>query len=185
MDDAMIIDLYWQRNEDAIAETACKYGSYCHSISFNILRIHEDAEECVNDTYEHAWSSIPPERPNRLKAWLGVVVRNLTIDLWNKNHARKRYDAFTLLLSELDECVPAKGDIERSFELEELGRSINEWLSALPSKSRKVFMLRYWYGESTAQIAKRKGMTANAVAQKLFRMRSQLKEHLEKEGISI
>ena len=185
MNDSKIIDLYWQRNEDAIAETAYKYGAYCHSISFNILRTHEDAEECVNDTYEHAWSSIPPERPNKLKTWLAIVVRNLTINLWNKNHARKRYDAFTLLLSELDECVPCNGDIEQSIEAEELGRCINKWLSELPNESRKVFMRRYWYGESINQIAKSKGMSANAVAQKLFRMRSQLKSHLEKESILI
>lgn len=103
MEDARIIDLYWQRNETAIAETDSKYGAYCHAISFNILRIHEDAEECVSDTYQRAWVSMPPERPSKLKIWLGIVARNITVGLWRKNHARKRYDEFTVLPVGVDE----------------------------------------------------------------------------------
>ena len=88
MEDVEIIELYWQRNEQAIAETAQKYGAFCHSIAKNILSIDEDAEECVNDAFHQAWNAIPPQRPVRFRAWLGKTVRNLALNLWNKNQSR-------------------------------------------------------------------------------------------------
>ena len=185
MDDIMIIDLYWRRDEDAIAHTARKYGAYCHSIAFNILRCREDAEECVNDTYQQAWTSIPPERPSRFKTWLGVVTRNLTINLWNKNHARKRYDEFTILLSELDDCVPSSESVEQAADTRALGALVELWLAEQPEADRKLFMRRYWYGESVAAIAKSKGIKANALTQKLYRMRRDLKAHLGREGVTL
>ena len=185
MDDSMIIDLYWRRDEEAITQTAQKYGSYCHSISFNILHCYEDAEECVNDTYEHAWSSIPPERPSRFKTWLGTVTRNLAINLWKKNHSQKRYDEFTVLLSELDDCVPSRESIEQTVDTKALGKCIDNWLSELPEADRHLFLRRYWYGETVSTIAKSRGISANAMTQKLFRMRSSLKRHMEKEGVAI
>ena len=185
MDDSMIIDLYWRRDEEAITQTAQKYGSYCHGISFNILHCHEDAEECVNDTYEHAWASIPPERPCRFKTWLGTVTRNLAINLWKKNHAQKRYDEFTVLLNELDDCVPSRESIEQTVDTKALGECIDNWLSELPEADRHLFLRRYWYGETVSTIARTKGLSANALTQKLFRMRSSLKRHLEKEGVEI
>lgn len=185
MEDAKIIDLYWQRNETAIAETDYKYGAYCHTLSFNILRIHEDAEECVSDTYQHAWTAMPPERPNRLKTWLAVVVRNITVDLWRKNHARKRYDEFTVLLSELDDCIPSGESVEQIADVKALGECIDRWLSELPETDRILFMRRYWYGESVTTISKSRGLSANATAQKLYRMRHSLKDYLEKEGETI
>lgn len=185
MEDAKILDLYWQRNENAIAETDKKYGAYCHTISYNILQIHEDAEECVNDTYQHAWESIPPECPGKFKTWLGVVVRNITIDLCRKNHAQKRYDEYNILLSELDECVPSGESVEQIADAKSLADCINRWLTVLSPEDRKVFLRRYWYGEAVRTIAKSKGLSANAMTQKLFRMRNSLKRHLEKEGIMI
>ena len=183
MDDAMILDLYWRRDEDAIVQTAHKYGAYCHSISFNILRSREDAEECVNDTYQHAWSSIPPERPNKLKLWLGVVTRNLTINLWNKNRAHKRFDEFSVLLSELDDCVPSGESVEQRVDAVELGAHIDLWLARLSKEERTLFMRRYWYGDALADIAKSRRLSANAAAQKLYRMRRSLKDYLEKENM--
>lgn len=185
MEDAKIIELYWQRNEDAVAETDRKYGSYCHAISYNILKIHEDAEECVNDTYQHAWDSIPPERPGKFKIWLGIIVRNITIDLCRKNHAQKRYDGFHMLLSELDDCVPSSESIEHFADVKALSECINGWLAKLPPEDRNIFLRRYWYGEAVSAIGKSKGLSANAMTQKLFRMRSSLKRHLEKEGVMI
>ena len=96
MEDRVIIELYWQRDERAIAETAAKYGVFCHTIAMNLLGQREDAEECVNDTWHTAWMSIPPQRPSRLRAWLGRVVRNLALGLWNRNHAQKRCPASPL-----------------------------------------------------------------------------------------
>lgn len=185
MEDAQIIDLYWQRDEMAIAETDKKYGAYCHGISFNILHVREDAEECVSDTYQHAWQAMPPERPGKLKIWLGILVRNLTLDLWRKNHARKRYDEFTLLLGELDDCIPSNESLEQILDARALGEHINLWLAAQTQEDRKLFMRRYWYGESVKAISRRSGLSANALAQKLYRMRCGLKKRLEKEGVMI
>lgn len=185
MEDAKIIDLYWKRNENAIAETDKKYGTYCHTISYNILKVHEDAEECVSDTYQHAWESIPPERPSKLKIWLGVVVRNITIDLCRKNHAQKRYDEFNVLLSELDDCVPSSESVEQIADAKALAEIINYWLSELSESDRKLFLRRYWYGEALVSIAQSRGLSANALTQKLYRMRCSLKSHLEKEGVTI
>lgn len=185
MEDAKIIDLYWKRNENAIAETDKKYGTYCQTISYNILKNHEDAEKCVSDTYQHAWESIPPERPGKFKIWLGVVVRNITIDLCRKNHAQKRYDEYNVLLSEMDECVPSGESVEQMADAKALSECINRWLAKLSPEDRKVFLRRYWYGEAVSAIARSKGLSANGMTQKLFRMRSSLKRHLEKEGIMI
>ena len=185
MEDAQIIDLYWQRSEQAIAETSCKYGSYCHAISYNILRVREDAEECVSDTYQWAWTSIPPERPGRLKTWLGVVTRNLSIDLWHKNRAKKRYGEISLLLSELDACVPAPETVEHIADMHALAGQIDVWLTQQSIEDRRLFLRRYWYGESVSAIAKSLGLTANTLTQKLFRMRRSLKGFLEREDILI
>ena len=185
MEDVKIIDLYWQRNENAIAETDNKYGAYCHTISYNILKVHEDAEECVSDTYQHAWESIPPERPSKLKIWLGVVVRNITIDLCRKNHAQKRYDEFNVLLSELDDCVPSGESVEQIADAKVLAEVMNIWLSKLTPDDRKIFIRRYWYGEAVSAIAKSRGLSANALTQKLHRMRCSLKSHLEKEDLMV
>lgn len=185
MEDAKTIELYWRRNETAIAETDKKYGAYCHTISYNILKIHEDAEECVSDTYQHAWETIPPERPGKLKIWLGVVVRNITIDLFRKNHAKKRYDEFNVLLSELDECIPSNESVEQIADAKALVECINNWLSELSSEDRNIFLRRYWYGEAVSTIAKSKGVSANTMTQKLYRMRNGLKSRLEKEGTMI
>ena len=101
MEDEEIVALYWARSEDAIRESERKYGSFCRMLAQNILSIREDAEECVNDTWYHAWNAMPEERPRHLRAWLGKVVRNLALDLWQRNHAKKRYGGMVLLLSEL------------------------------------------------------------------------------------
>ena len=185
MDDTMIIDMYWRRDEEAITQTAQKYGSYCHGISFNILHCREDAEECVNDTYEHAWSSIPPERPCRFKTWLGTVTRNLAINRWKKNRAQKRCDEFSVLLSELDDCVPAGESVEKIAAVKALGEAIDRWLSELSEADRALFLRRYWYGDTVSAIAKSNGLSANALTQRLYRMRCGLKRHLEKEGAII
>lgn len=116
MEDSEIITLYWNRDERAIAETSTKYGSFCQRIAQNILTVREDAEECVSDTYQQAWTSIPPLRPQRLRPWLGRVVRNLAINRWRRNHAQKRYAGLEALFSELEECIPSGETAERRLE---------------------------------------------------------------------
>ena len=136
MEDVEIIELYWQRNEQAIAETAQKYGAFCHSIAKNILSIDEDAEECVNDAFHQAWNAIPPQRPVRFRAWLGKTVRNLALNLWNKNHAQKRYAGMTLLLTELEDCIPAPQTVEREIEEKELTGLLNAGCAPWTGKIR-------------------------------------------------
>lgn len=183
MEDSQIIDLYWRRDEAAIAETQRKYGVFCYSVAKNILSVHEDAEECVNDTYHRAWDSIPPQRPVKLRAWLGRVVRNLALNLWNKNHTQKRYAGMTELLSELEDCVPSPQTIEREIEEKELSGFLNAWLLSLNREDRVLFVRRYWNGEALRDLAKERKLDPARLAQRMYRLRGQLRTALEKEGI--
>lgn len=185
MEDSKIIDLYWQRNETAIAETEKKYGTFCYRIAKNILSVNEDAEECVNDTYHQAWRAIPPQRPSKLGAWLGKVVRNLALGLWNKNHTLKRYAGMTELLSELEECIPAPQTVEREIEEKELSGYIGSWLRSLKQEDRILFVRRYWNGEPLKSLAKEQGILPAKLAQRMYRLRGNLKAALEKEGVSL
>lgn len=185
MEDAAIIDLYWQRDEAAIAETNRKYGRFCHSIALNILSVHEDAEECVNDTWHRTWNAIPPQRPNALRAWLGKIVRNLSLDRWRKNRAQKRGCGLEQLLTELEDCVPVAESPESLIETTELSHYISGWLDTLPSADRALFIRRYWYGEGLDRLAAESGMPPGRLAQKMFRLRNNLKLTLEREGVTI
>lgn len=185
MKDLEIIDLYLRRDEKAISETKTKYGSYCYAIAFNILAVSEDAEECVNDTYYKAWMSIPPTVPNNLRAWLARVVRNISINLWSKNHTQKNNKSMEILLSELEECVPACTNVERQVEAEELGKIISEWLRAIPQKDKKIFIQRYFEGFKVKQIAEDENMEAGKISKRLFLLRGQLREELESKGIRL
>lgn len=185
MEDTKIIDLYWRRDERAIAETDSKYGIYCHAVSMNILGVREDAEECVNDTYTQAWNAMPPERPGRLRLWLARITRNLSFNRWNRDRAQKRGGNMYVLLSELDECIPDPKGIEQIEDAKELGGIINAWLACLTEKDCTVFMRRYWAGESVTDIARSCGMSANALSQKLARMRRNLRKYLMEEGVEL
>lgn len=186
MDDDKIIDLYWERSEVAISETANKYGRYCHYISYNILHNAEDAEECVNDTFLGAWNSMPPQRPNNLSTFLGKITRNLSLNKYELYNAKKRGLGQTeLVLSELNDCIPAPDNVVQATEEMILVESINQFLYNLSDVKQKVFVLRYWYLSSIKNIAQQYEMTENKVASMLFRMRKELKLYLEKEGIML
>ena len=159
MTDTQIIDLYWARSEEAILATADTYGGYCAAIAWNILHSREDTEECVNDTWHRAWQSMPPERPNPLRVGLGKITRNLALDRWRASRAGKRGGGqLEALLSELEGCLPAGDSPERQAEDKELAEAINTWLKSLPYAPRIIFLRRYWYGDSVADIAKAMGM---------------------------
>lgn len=185
MEDNMIIDLYWSRDERAIAESKLKYGRALTKISYNILNSREDSEECVNDTYMKAWNAIPPDKPFSLFAYLGRIVRNISINLWHKNRAGKRNSTGDVLLSELEECIPSGHSTECTAEVNELSRIISDWLFSLPKNDRILFIRRYWYGDSIEDLAKGFSQSKSAISGRLFRMRQKLKVLLEKEGISI
>ena len=186
MRDHEIVDLYWKRSEAAITETSAKYGSYCHTISYNILNNDEDAEECVNDTWLGAWKSMPPQRPNRLATYLGKITRNLSLNRYKQYVTEKRGGGQTeLALAELEACIPAPATVEQIVEEKVLIESINRFLYAQPEQKRNIFIRRYWYLYSIRDIAGAYGMSESKVASLLFRMRNELKNHLEKEDIAL
>ena len=182
-DDSKIIDLFWERDETAISETAEKYGSYLRSISYRILNNTYDAEECVNDTYRDAWRVIPPNRPAVLSTFLGKITRRISIDLWRKNNAEKRGGGeMPVALDELGECISDRGSISDEAEYHALTGIINDFLRSLPETEQKVFLRRYWYLDPVSSIAKRFGFSESKVTSMLFRVRGKLRTRLEKEG---
>ena len=185
MEDAHIIQLYFDRDEGAIGQTEEKYGGFCRRVALNILRVKEDAEECVNDTWLAAWEKMPPERPASLRAFLGRIVRNLSISRWRANHAQKRFAGMELLLSELDECLPAPQTVERELDRAALGALISDWLDTLPQEDRMLFVRRYWYGDAVKTLAAGRGCTPNQISQKLLRARKGLRQVLESEGVAL
>ena len=185
MEDGRIVELYWERNEDAIAETQKQYGKYCHSIANNVLHSDEDAEECVNDTYVRAWNSMPPQRPVRLSSFLGKITRNLALDRYLFDRAKKRARSTDLILDEIEECIPDPDTATPLAEEIALKDAINGFLASLPKKNRMVFLRRYWYLSSVKEIAADYDMTESNVKVMLHRTRQAFKTHLEKEGIAI
>ena len=184
MTDEQIIRLYFDRDQAAIAETDRKYGSYCYSIASNLLG-REDSEECVNDTYHAAWTHIPPEVPQSLKAFLGRIVRNLSISRFRRSHAQKRSSGTDVLLSELEDCLPTPQTVETEADSRELSRLISSWLATLSGDDRALFVLRYWHGSAVQDLAEKCGCTPNAVSLRIRRLRKNLKYYLEAKGVSL
>lgn len=185
MEDSQIIELYWNRDQRAIRETDGKYGKLLHSIAWNLLHSREDSEECVNDTYLRAWGAIPPTRPSALRTWLGSIVRNLSLDRWKQRQAGKRGGGLEVLMEELEDCVPAVRGPEDALEDQALAQVLSAFLAALPREGRIMFLRRYWYGESLADIAAGLDCGEGKVKSALFRTRKALRAYLEKEGISL
>lgn len=186
MDDEKIVQLYLDRNESAISESSQKYGAYCASIAYNILHNNEDTLECLNDTWLHAWNAIPPHRPNILSTFLGKITRNISFDLYRRSHRMKRGAGnMEAALDELAECVSDKEDVDRQWEAEELMREINRYLLSLPEEKRNIFILRYWYVDSIADIAKRMNTSENNISVSLSRIRAKLKIYLAERGFDI
>lgn len=181
--DAEIIKLLFGRDESALTELKKGYGSYCQKIAVNILGVREDAEECVNDAFLSAWNTIPPNRPEKLSAYLGKIVRNNAINRAEKNNALKRGGGSSdAVLEELDEIVSSCSSVEQSFDEKVLMEEINKFLHSLSPKMRKMFVGRYFYCRSIGDIAARQGTSENSVSVTLNRIRKKLKAHLEKKG---
>ena len=181
MEDHQIINLYFARSEQAIQETDTKYGGYCYSIAYNILVNPEDAEESVSDTYLKAWESIPPTRPTYFYAYLAKICRFLCFGRLDWKNAAKRKAEIVELTAEMELCIP---DSRQQLEAErrELGEVLNEFLGTLNEESRNIFMRRYWFADSVAEIAQRYRIGESKVKTRLFRARNQLRSFLEKEG---
>lgn len=181
MTDHEIIELYFARDERAISETANAHGAYCFGVAMRILQSHPDSEECVNDTWLRAWNAIPPERPVRLGAWLSTVTRRLALTRYEHRKAARRYGGVESSLEELSECIP-----ENSLSIADetvLRMAINGFLASLPTRTRMIFLRKYWYMDSVAAIAKALGMSEGAVKVTLHRTREKFRKWLTKEGI--
>jgi RNA polymerase sigma factor (sigma-70 family) len=186
MEDLQIVQMFTDRAPDAIKQLADKYGRYCNAVAYNILYNASDAEECVNDTYLRVWNSIPPNKPNSLKAFAGKIARNLAIDRLDMQKAQKRGGGqAALALEELSEIVGVHSDPFEGLALEELKAVLNKYLAGLPQEKRIIFMRRYWYMDSVKDIARHFGKTESAVKTMLFRIREDLRKELMKEGIDI
>ena len=183
MEDRQIVDLYWQRSSEAIAQSQQKYGAYCYAVSHNILQNREDAQECVNDTWLQAWNAMPPQRPTYLSAFLAKITRNLAFNRWNSRSAETRGGGeLPLVLEELAECVAAPSDVEQEYNARELEQAVSRFLRGLPAREANVFLRRCFFTEPLPDIARRYGLSENHVSVLLSRTRKKLRNFLAKEG---
>ena len=184
MDDKQIVDLFFERNEKAIEEVQKKYSRYCNYIASNILMSQQDSDECVNDTYLRAWNSIPPSKPDNLKAFIGTITRNLALDRLDRENAKKRRGGTELVYDEIAECIPDTGTAEPTDELA-VKIALNKFLGSLKQQKRIIFLQRYWYLSSVKDIAENNSLSESNVKITLLRLRAKLKKFLEKEGVNI
>ena len=184
MDDEIIVDLFWQRDERAITETSAKYGALCGRIAYGILGNQQDSEEIVNQSYLRLWDAVPPKKPIPITPFLAKIVRNLALNRLKAEHTQKRCSSeFTVSLDELDECVPDKKGVQSdSLHIRDC---LNTFLKGQKRQVRSIFLLRYFYCESIEEIATKTGFSESKVKSMLFRTRNKLKEYLESEGISV
>lgn len=183
MDDEKIIELYFERSEQAISESGAKYGAYCFKVAFNILDNHEDSEECVNETWFRSWNAIPPKRPSRLAAFFARITRNLALDIVDEKTAAKRGGGeYIAALEELSECTASSSGAEDEFSRKTLEEDINRFLKAAAVRECDIFLSRYFYLETISEIARRYGLKESNVTVILSRTRKKLREFLIKEG---
>lgn len=184
LEDERILDLYWARDDSAIQETSTKYGARLLRLASRMLRVQEDSEECVNDTYLGTWNSVPPQRPEHFFSYLARLCRNLACNRLDWLNAAKRSADITPLTDELSACIPDTA-ADREADSRELGAALNSFLKGLSTENRVIFMRRYWFMDTVSEIAERYGITESKVKTSLFRSRKKLREYLEREEISI
>ena len=184
MEDNEIIELYWNRSQQAIVETSIKYGKQLHTLAERILYNHEDSEECVNDTYLGTWNSIPPARPSSFSAFLCRIARNLSLKRLEYNKAMKRDPEVYVSYSELENVI-ADDEIDPFITEEHLGKIISRFLRAEKEEARNVFLRRYWFFDSIGAIAEKYGFSESKVKNMLYHSRNRLREYLRKEGVIV
>ena len=186
LDDYRIVELYLERNDSAINETAEKYGNRLRSLSYTITNDTQTAEECENDTYLQAWNLIPPHKPiSYLYAFLARITRNISLSVCRERSRLKRSAHICELSNELEECIPDSYDMEQKIDDIAFAEVINSFLAELDREKRNIFVRRYWYLDSIADISKRFGVSESSVKTTLYRCRNQLRNFLEKEGYAI
>lgn len=186
MDDSGIVALFFARDEKAIVQSDKKYGFYCKTISFNILNDHQDAEECTNDTYLQAWNTIPPTKPNSLKAYLGRIVRNISINrLRSKQTLKRKSDGFYAAYDELENVLQSGQSLDEHIDEMHLRDLIERFLNKQTEENRKIFIARYWYFESINEISTKLCISEGKIKMSLLRMRNSLRYYLDQEGVII
>lgn len=184
MNDSQIVELYWQRDERALSETAAQYGHYCYKIALNILTDREDAEECVNDTWVGAWNSMPENRPSHLAPYLGKLTRWLSLNrLRDRNSLKHAANETALALEELSACLDTREDVQQQLEEKELSAAINAFLDGVDAQAKNVFIARYWFLLPVREIAEKFHCSESKVKSLLMRTRNRLKKYLEEEGL--
>lgn len=183
MEDAKIIQLYWDREESAITQTKQKYGNSMEQLAYRLLFDRQDTEECCSDTYWELWNELPPNRPMRFKAFIMRICRCNAISRLEKKEAKKRKCVIVELTKELEETIPDRTLRDAATE-SELAMYIQEYLKGIPSNKRILFVRRYWYGDSIRELAETFHMSQSGIKVSLFRMREQLKEHLIRHGMN-
>lgn len=185
MDDEKILDLFFQRSEAAIQQLNLKYGKLCHRLSYQILNNRQDAEECVNDAYLGTWNAIPPARPNPLAAYLCRIVRNLSLKRYRQNTAAKRNSIYDVALTELEGCLTSSSSPENTLEAHELTGILESFFDMQTAENRVIFLSRYWFCDSYADIAARTGLTEKIISVRLTRLRRRLKHYLMERGVIV
>lgn len=185
LEDGKIVELFLMRAEEAIGELSAKYGKNCTGIAKNILKNDLDAEECVNDTLLAAWNTIPPQKPEPLRAYIFRIARNIAIARYHSNTSQKRNSHYDIALDELADCIPTLNTVEDEISARELSRQIDLFLASLSEENRVMFVRRYWYSDSISDIAERFKISEGNASVRLSRIRGKLKRHLEREGVRL
>lgn len=185
MEDEKIIELFFARSEQAIKELDRKYGRKCHAVSYHILNDHQDAEECVNDAYLGVWNAIPPAKPDPLLAFVCKIVRNVSLKRYERNNAAKRNSRYNASIEELGDCLACGESVEEEVSERELVKAIEAFLDTLPRESRVIFLRRYWFCDTYADIARQVGMSEKNVSVRLVRIRKELREYLSEREVFI
>ena len=185
MDDSKIIELFYERSEQAIVALSKKYGDVCYKIAVNILKDNSDAEECVNDTYLGVWNTIPPQKPNPLLTYVCRIARNLSIKRYHKNTALKRNSYYDVALDEIESCLYSTTTIQDEVTSNELTKFLDDFLDSLDQENRIMFVMRYWFSDSISNIAERFRLNNHAVTVRLSRIRDKLRRYLIEKGVII
>ena len=185
LDDREIIELFFERSEQAIIELSDKYGPICRKIADNILNDRQDAEECVNDAYLGVWNAIPPQRPERLPSYVCRIVRNLAVKKYHENTAQKRNSNYAAALDEIAECFPSPASVEGELEAKETAGIVNDFLETLDRPTRVLFVRRYWHCDSIGELAGLFRTSRHSVSVRLSRTRKALKKYLIEKGVSL
>ncbi len=184
-DDEKIIRLFFERSEQAVCELDNKYGKICRKLSYNILGNRQDAEECVNDAFLGAWNAIPPARPDLLLPYIVKIVRNISLKAYKSKNAAKRGSRYTVALSEIEAVFADTKTVENALDEKELARVTACFLDTLTVKERVIFMRRYFFADSYADIAKQVGISEKNVSARLSLIRRKMKQYLSERGIFV